>query len=112
MDSLSFNKNKYIFTSMPNISLVSNSVDDSRSKQVSLFLEELSSYNIILKDLVNYPLNEEKRNILIQRLAEKGISTNVHFKPLPMFTLYKNLGYKIEDYPNAYAQYANEMIYE
>ena len=63
MDSLSFNKNKYIFTSMPNISLVSNSVDDSRSKQVSLFLEELSSYNIILKDLVNYPLNEEKRNI-------------------------------------------------
>ncbi len=61
-----------------------------------------------------YPLrikgfNEEKRNILIQRLAEKGISTNVHFKPLPMFTLYKNLGYKIEDYPNAYAQYANEI---
>lgn len=66
-----------------------------------------SSYHI-------YPLrikgfNEEKRNILIQRLAEKGISTNVHFKPLPMFTLYKNLGYKIEDYPNAYAQYANEI---
>ncbi|MDU2157337.1 DegT/DnrJ/EryC1/StrS aminotransferase family protein [Clostridium sp.] len=61
-----------------------------------------------------YPLrikgfNEEKRNILIQRLAEKGISTNVHFKPLPMFTLYKNLGYKIEDYPNAFAQYENEI---
>lgn len=61
-----------------------------------------------------YPLrikgfNEEKRNMLIQRLGEKGISTNVHFKPLPMFTLYKNLGYKIEDYPNAYAQYENEI---
>lgn len=61
-----------------------------------------------------YPLrikgfNEEKRNTLIQRLAEKGISTNVHFKPLPMFTLYKNLGYKIEDYPNAYKQYENEI---
>ncbi|MBQ6819823.1 MAG: DegT/DnrJ/EryC1/StrS family aminotransferase [Clostridium sp.] len=53
--------------------------------------------------------NEEKRNLLIQRLAENGISTNVHFKPLPMFTLYKNLGYKIEDYPNAYAQYSNEI---
>ena len=53
--------------------------------------------------------NEEKRNLLIQRLGEKGISTNVHFKPLPMFTLYKNLGYKIEDYPNAYAQYENEI---
>lgn len=61
-----------------------------------------------------YPLrikgfNEEKRNLLIQKLAEKGISTNVHFKPLPMFTLYKNLGYKIEDYPNAFAQYENEI---
>ncbi len=63
MDSLSFNKNKYVFTSVPNITLVSNSADDNRSKQVSLFLQELSSYNIILKDLVNYPLNEEKRNI-------------------------------------------------
>lgn len=66
-----------------------------------------SSYHI-------YPLrikgfNEEKRNELIQRLAEKGIATNVHFKPLPMFTLYKNLGYKIEDYPNAYNQYKNEI---
>ena len=61
-----------------------------------------------------YPLrikgfSEEQRNLLITKLAEKGISTNVHFKPLPMFTLYKNLGYKIEDYPNAYAQYANEI---
>lgn len=53
--------------------------------------------------------NEEKRNLLIERLAEKGISTNVHYKPLPMFTLYKNLGYKMEDYPNAYAQYENEI---
>ena len=61
-----------------------------------------------------YPLRikgftEEKRNLLITKLAERGISTNVHFKPLPMFTLYKNLGYKMEDYPNAYAQYANEI---
>lgn len=61
-----------------------------------------------------YPLRikgftEEERNILITKLAERGISTNVHFKPLPMFTLYKNLGYKMEDYPNAYAQYANEI---
>ena len=66
-----------------------------------------SSYHI-------YPLRikgfgEEERNELIQRLAEKGIATNVHFKPLPMFTLYKNLGYKIEDYPNAYNQYKNEI---
>lgn len=42
-------------------------------------------------------------------LAEMDIATNVHYKPLPMFTLYKNLGYKIEDYPNAYAQYVNQI---
>ncbi|MBO0525475.1 DegT/DnrJ/EryC1/StrS aminotransferase family protein [Clostridium botulinum] len=61
-----------------------------------------------------YPLRikgfgEVERNEVIKILAEKDIATNVHFKPLPMFTLYKNLGYNIEDYPNAYAQYANEI---
>lgn len=61
-----------------------------------------------------YPLRikgfgEAERNEVIKMLAEKDIATNVHFKPLPMFTLYKNLGYNIEDYPNAYAQYANEI---
>jgi dTDP-4-amino-4,6-dideoxygalactose transaminase len=61
-----------------------------------------------------YPLRikgftEEQRDRLIQMMAEMDIATNVHFMPLPMFTLYKNLGYKVEDYPNAYAQYANEI---
>jgi dTDP-4-amino-4,6-dideoxygalactose transaminase len=61
-----------------------------------------------------YPLRirgfkEDKRNKLIEKLAKKGIATNVHFKPLPLFTLYKNLGYKIEDYPNAFSQYENEI---
>ncbi|MCM8710900.1 DegT/DnrJ/EryC1/StrS family aminotransferase [Clostridium sp. SYSU_GA19001] len=61
-----------------------------------------------------YPLrikgfSEEQRDALIQMMAEKDIATNVHFMPLPMLTLYKNMGYKIEDYPNAYAQYANEI---
>lgn len=61
-----------------------------------------------------YPLrikgfNEKQRSEVIKILAEKDIATNVHFKPLPMFTLYKNLGYKIEDYPNAYAQFCNEI---
>lgn len=53
--------------------------------------------------------DEDKRARLIQELADMGIATNVHFIPLPMFTLYKELGYKIEDCPNAYAQYANEV---
>lgn len=61
-----------------------------------------------------YPLRlkgftEEQRNRVISDMAKKDIATNVHFTPLPMFTLFKNLGYKIEDYPNAYAQYANEI---
>ncbi len=52
---------------------------------------------------------KKKRNKAIQILAEKGIATNVHYKPLPMLTLYKNLGYDIKDYPNAYAMYENEI---
>lgn len=61
-----------------------------------------------------YPLRikgfeEEQRSAVIQELAEKDIATNVHFIPLPMFTLFKNLGYKIENYPNAYNQYKNEI---
>jgi capsular exopolysaccharide synthesis family protein len=54
-------------------------------------------------------INEEERNEIIIKMAEDGIATNVHYKPLPMFTAYKNLGFDIKDYPNAYAQYANEI---
>ena len=54
-------------------------------------------------------LNEEQRNKLIMDLAEKGIPTNVHYKPLPMMTAYKNLGFDIKDYPNAYDMYKNEI---
>lgn len=52
---------------------------------------------------------EEKRNEIIQKLAEKGIATNVHFQPLPLLTAYKNLGFKIEDYPEAYTMYSTEI---
>lgn len=54
-------------------------------------------------------LSEDLRDRVIQKMADNGIATNVHFIPLPMFTLYKNLGYSIQDYPNAYHQYANEI---
>lgn len=53
--------------------------------------------------------NEEFRNKLITKMAEKGIATNVHYKPLPMHTAYKKLGFKIDDYPNAYEMYHNEI---
>ena len=54
-------------------------------------------------------INEEERNEIIIKMAEDEIATNVHYKPLPMFTAYKNLGFDIKDYPNAYRQYANEI---
>lgn len=50
-----------------------------------------------------------QRNEAIVRMAERGIACNVHYKPLPMMTAYKTLGYDISDYPNAYAQYRNEL---
>ena len=51
----------------------------------------------------------EYRNEMIIKLAELGIATNVHYKPLPLLTAYKNLGFKIEDYPNAYNMFKNEI---
>ncbi len=51
----------------------------------------------------------EQRNKIIELMAEKGIACNVHYKPLPMLTAYKNLGFDIADYPNAYNQFINEI---
>ena len=66
-----------------------------------------SSGHLFLMRIGGY--SEEERNQLIVRLANLGISTNVHYKPLPMMTAYKNLKYDISDYPNAYHQYRNEI---
>lgn len=51
----------------------------------------------------------EQRNAVIRAMAADGIATNVHFKPLPLLTAYKNMGFDIKDYPNALAQYENEI---
>ena len=51
----------------------------------------------------------EYRNKVIEEMAEAGIATNVHYKPLPMFTAYKNLGFDINNYPNAYNLFKNEI---
>lgn len=69
--------------------------------------EEMSSCHLYLARLVGKTL--EERNAVIETLAEQGIATNVHYKPLPMLTAYKNLGFDIQDYPNAYAQFSNEI---
>ena len=49
------------------------------------------------------------RDQAIQKLAQAGISANVHYKPLPMLTAYKNMGFSIADYPTALAQFENEL---
>ena len=46
---------------------------------------------------------------MIEEMARRGIATNVHYKPLPMMTAYRELGYDIKDFPNAFAQYENEV---
>ena len=53
--------------------------------------------------------SEEDRNEIIVKTAERGIATNVHYKPLPMHTAYKNLGFDIKDYPNAFDNYKSEI---
>lgn len=54
-------------------------------------------------------INDKQRNEIIAKMAEKGIACNVHYKPLPMLTAYKKLGFDIKDYPNAYNQFINEV---
>lgn len=76
---------------------VLNHYDEDHSSSGHLYLVRL-----IGKDV-------EYRNEVISKMAERGIACNVHYKPLPMMTAYKNLGFDIEDYPNAYNQYRNEI---
>ncbi|MEK5107652.1 DegT/DnrJ/EryC1/StrS aminotransferase family protein [Cytobacillus sp. FSL K6-0129] len=60
--------------------------------------------------LIRIPeISEKKRNEVIIKMADLGISCNVHYKPLPLFTAYRNLGFDIKDYSNAYKQYVNEI---
>ena len=66
-----------------------------------------SSGHLYITRIPNITL--EQRNDIITKMAESGVACNVHYKPLPMHTAYKNLGFDIKDYPNAYAHFANEI---
>ena len=66
-----------------------------------------SSGHLYLTHIPN--ITTKERNEIIIKMAEKGVACNVHYKPLPMHTAYKNLGFAIADYPNAYAHFANEI---
>ncbi len=60
-------------------------------------------------DRAGRPIGDALRREIIVELAEAGVSANVHYKPLPMLTAYRDLGFDIKDYPNAYAHYENEI---
>ena len=66
-----------------------------------------SSGHLYLVRLLGH--DSKYRNEVIRQMAERGIACNVHYKPLPMMTAYKNLGFSIEDYPNAFRQFENEV---
>lgn len=69
--------------------------------------ENESSGHLYIMRIPNITI--EQRNEIITKMANCGVSCNVHYKPLPMHTAYKNLGFDIADYPNAYARFANEI---
>lgn len=69
--------------------------------------EYTSSGHLYLTRVPNATL--EERQAIIVQMAERGIATNVHYKPLPMMTAYKALGFDIKDFPHAYALFANEI---
>ena len=66
-----------------------------------------SSGHLYLTRIPNVTL--EERNDIIIKMAERGVACNVHYKPLPLHTAYKKLGFDIKDYPNAYAHFENEI---
>ena len=66
-----------------------------------------SSFHLYLTRLTGK--SEAERNTVIEAMAREGVAANVHYKPLPLLTAYRNLGFDIKDYPNALAQYQNEL---
>ena len=66
-----------------------------------------SSYHLFLLRIKG--MTEEKRDVLIRYCGEHGVGVNVHYIPMPMLTLFSNLGYDITNYPKAYEQYCNEV---
>ncbi|MEI7802775.1 MAG: DegT/DnrJ/EryC1/StrS aminotransferase family protein [Bacteroidota bacterium] len=77
--------------------------------QLPVFKTEMmeSSYHLFMLRVKN--IGEEHRNEIIKAISEYDVSVNVHFKPLPLLSFYKSLGYKMEDYPIAYDNYAREI---
>ena len=89
-----------------------DSLNASMGKPVVAYLnhkdeDHCSSHHLYLVRLLGR--TREEANKVIEKMAERGIATNVHYKPLPMMTAYKALGFDIKDYPNAFHLFENEI---
>ncbi len=69
--------------------------------------EKTSSYHLYLLRIID--CTEEQRNLIIQKISEKEVAVNVHYLPIPMLSFYKKLGYNIQNYPNTFNNYKNEI---
>lgn len=73
----------------------------------SITNDKISSFHLYLLRIKG--ISEEQRDAIIQLINEEEVGVNVHYIPMPMLTLFKELGYMIQDYPNTYKMYANEI---
>lgn len=97
------------------IEIYDRGIEEINRKQNRFLLEspehfcgdKISSGHLYLMRIIG--CTREKRDLLIVKMAEKGVAVNVHYKPLPMLTAYKNMGFDIENYPNAYGIFENEL---
>ena len=96
-------KRKEIFDAYSNIlskhkwAIIPDYITDTKKSSFHLYLLRIKGFD------------EEKRNELINSMSEKEIATNVHYKPLPLLSLYKGLGYKMKSYPKSYSHYEQEI---
>ncbi|HXB11538.1 MAG TPA: DegT/DnrJ/EryC1/StrS family aminotransferase [Bacteroidia bacterium] len=77
--------------------------------ELPLFKDDIRESSYHLYPLRIKGLSEEKRDAVIQKIFDKDVAVNVHFIPLPLLSFYKNMGYKIEDYPVTYDNYSREI---
>lgn len=80
--------------------------DELGVKHLNHYIEDSTSSGHLYLTRIPGATDEQRREIII-KLAERGVATNVHYKPLPMMTAYKEMGWNIKDFPNAYAYYEN-----
>lgn len=104
---------RYDSENLPRRKTIFQKYADAFSKQSWAILphfkteQKESSYHLFMLRIAN--CTEAQRDAIMQRIFDTGVSVNVHFQPLPLLSAYKNMGYKIEDFPVAFSNYANEI---